>query len=115
MLLHHSQSQEGRAHTEAADGEKLALHPGNVKSDKNTKACQDNATRQFSTLYTCKGLNSPYGFCPEFNCKKEKDEKYKKDNMNLNLIKLIYNKNSTRMPPIKIIFIMKESLVSQNL
>ena len=55
-------------------GKKLALHPGNVKSDANTKACQDNATRQFSTLYTCKGLNSPYGFCPEFNCKKEKNE-----------------------------------------
>lgn len=35
--------------------------------------------------------------------------------MNLNLISYIYNTNSTRMPPIKIIFIMEEPPVSQNL
>lgn len=54
-------------------GKKAVLHPSNVKSGGNTKASQDNTTRQFSTLHTRKGLNSPYGFCPEFNCKKKKN------------------------------------------
>lgn len=67
MILHRSQSQEARPM-----GKKAALHPSNVKSGRNIKASQDNTTRQFSTLHTCKGLNSPYGFCPEFNCKKKK-------------------------------------------
>lgn len=52
---------------------KLALHPSNVKSDGNTKACQDNATRQFSTLYThVKGLTHHMVFVLNLIVKRKK-------------------------------------------
>lgn len=63
------------------DNKYLHSHTCEVRLDFITQKISKMTphARQFNEFHTCsKNLNSPYCFCPEFNCKKKKNKKFLK-------------------------------------